>query len=912
MNDKITSVNIKEFLKDHLERAEIILLEEGSKEKNDIMDVAKAKGYILKDSTDLAGFKTIFTFADKANINKARLPKELLLKALPGIIGKPVDIDHNRIYVVGHYIDYSYVVAKDMVIAYGVFYKSNFGEEWSKAKELFKAGKLGTSYEIWCPKNKRKMNPDGTYSLMSIEIAGGGLMFKEKPAFPDAQVLEIAKANILNHAEVMKEFNQDLVFASKQYDSTEILNSSDTTIGSPVSTALPAGAEVKDNTEVPGPQVTAGIKCSNCTKTFIDAGDSLARTGEVKCPECFAILDKTGKMVYPPQMINFSMSCPGCSARNWKLLTDSPEKASVKCQSCADNYDVEFKKGGLDPMLQKLAFVYIGSASCPQCSSQIPFSTVSRTDVKGVKCPKCDLSFSVDLHKIDKNRKISKFTKTNTRVLEDNLTVSSEKGGNNSMSTNPEQKPEVPVVEVPKVEAAEVTPVIETPAEVAPVVETPVVAQEEITEVEDAEAIEQEEVLEVAKTLKAEDRNKLSNDDFAVVKQVKDKKTGNTSTVRKYPIHDKAHVANALARLAQGPSRDGLKKLGVDPDAVITKVKAKGKALGMEEADMEACGTDTSMQAAQPRDKENVQQKTPKDANNFVAAKSNEAVQGFNPDQVQQMQNQMFAKADKFKMAHKMTMKAWKLMKKAMATASLDETCFKSIEKAMADVDVMMNMGITPMKGDSQTDRGTGEKPTEAVTTGDAPTPKVEGPAGSDTAVDLNQNAEAIKLAKDLAEAKPVVAPAAPVVNASVEETPGSDVTVKTVEKTAEELAADLVAAKPVEAPAAPVVNMERASVDVIKENESLKEKVSILETAAVKLIERKQVLGDFGKDLSDKDIVDDAKFEVAKLRMENAQLKAKLNSGSSKVAEIHETTMDSSKLKQLKSEIDLKAFPKQ
>jgi hypothetical protein len=224
MNDKITNKEVSQFLKDHLMNSETIILEEG-KETSDILDVAQKRGYILKDSKDLAGFKTIFTFANKANINKARLPKDLLLKALPGIVGKPVDIDHNRIYVVGHYIDYTYIASKDMVVAYGVFYKSNFGEEWAKALQLFKQGKLATSYEIWCPKENRKYLPDGTYALMKMEIAGGGLMFKEKPAFPDAVVLELAKKNIQDHSE-------EMVFASeKKYEESDIISAKmDTTV----------------------------------------------------------------------------------------------------------------------------------------------------------------------------------------------------------------------------------------------------------------------------------------------------------------------------------------------------------------------------------------------------------------------------------------------------------------------------------------------------------------------------------------------------------------------------------------------------------------------------------------------------------------------------------------------------------
>jgi len=191
MSDKVTTLSIRDFLQDHLSNSETSILEEG-KEKDDILEVAEARGYNLKNNTDLAGFKTIYTFAKIANKNKQRLPKDILLKALPGIIGKPVDIDHIRNYVIGHYIDYRYRTQEDMVIAYGVFYKSNFGKEWARAEQLFKLGKLGTSYEIWCPKSKRKKLPDGTFELTTIEIAGGGLMFKETPAFDKALVLNLS------------------------------------------------------------------------------------------------------------------------------------------------------------------------------------------------------------------------------------------------------------------------------------------------------------------------------------------------------------------------------------------------------------------------------------------------------------------------------------------------------------------------------------------------------------------------------------------------------------------------------------------------------------------------------------------------------------------------------------------------
>ena len=198
-----------------LVNSETIILDEG-KAKQELEKIAKARGIKLKGSTDLAGFKTIYTFANKANKNRARLPKKILLKALPTLVGKPVDIDHKRRYVVGHYIDYRYNQKADMVVAYGVFYKSNFGEEWEEAKKLFKTKKLSTSYEIWCPKNKRRELKDGTYELLEQEIAGGALLYNEEPAFEDAKVLDLAKKRIDENEE------DNLVYASK-YKDDEIL-----------------------------------------------------------------------------------------------------------------------------------------------------------------------------------------------------------------------------------------------------------------------------------------------------------------------------------------------------------------------------------------------------------------------------------------------------------------------------------------------------------------------------------------------------------------------------------------------------------------------------------------------------------------------------------------------------------------
>jgi broad specificity phosphatase PhoE len=559
----------------------------------------------------------------------------------------------------------------------------------------------------------------------------------------------------------------------------------------------------------------------------------------------------------------------------------------------------------------------------------------------------------------------------------DNTAVSSKEvqGGNTKMEN--EIQPEVKAT------------VEETQAVAQPIVEATPAIEDTVVEVEDGEALEAEELLEVSKTLKAEDRNALKNNDFAVVKTVKDK--NGTKTIRKYPIHDKAHVQNALARLHQGPSREGLKKLGVDPDSVITKVKAQAKKLGMEEAEIQGYCTasqGSDMQKVIKRGKDDVQDKTSstsfdgKNSKSVVSASAepevakkvksiktgDDSVEGLTPDQVNQMQNQLFANiksAMKFRKYHKQTMKNIKSLKKAMM-----DGVYASVEPVKAHIEDFdaMNMDIDGKKTTTVTDVGTGEKVTEAVTVGKAPVPvadcievdnndgkepkalaealipaapgeKVEviiapatpvandevksvgetktdvlsdgeakpveviTPAGDAKAVvDLNQNLEAEKLAKELiptvpGEAlkpgtcvEPIMAPAAEVVNMEIT-SKGTETTVSTVSDTKVEetkgTGSDVKVETVEVTPAVTDTEILKASVESLqKEIESQKEKIAILETSAVKLIERKKALGEFGKDLSDKDILDDDKFEVAKIKAENKALKHELNTSSAHLAE--------------------------
>lgn len=212
---KPTIYNSKEvqvFLQDFKNNSKVFILEEGA-EKDEIFEIAEARGINLKNSKDLVGFKTIYCQADSANRNGAILPEKELMKALPTCIGKPVDIDHNRAYVVGGILDHRYIAKTKEVIIYGVFYKSNFAEEWEEATKLFSEGKLTVSFEIWSGK-KNKLE-DGTYELYNLEIAGLAILLKTKPAYPNARVLEIAKKKNIEL--------KDMVFASTDYKSEDLL-----------------------------------------------------------------------------------------------------------------------------------------------------------------------------------------------------------------------------------------------------------------------------------------------------------------------------------------------------------------------------------------------------------------------------------------------------------------------------------------------------------------------------------------------------------------------------------------------------------------------------------------------------------------------------------------------------------------
>ena len=356
IDNKITYSEMQEFLSDFEKSSIVELLEESSKEKSEIYEIALARGINLKESKDISAFSCTYCFADIANKNKTRLPKKALLKALPTLVGKPISADHIRNIVIGVLIDSRFIVRDNSVKAYGILFKSSFPEKWEEIEKKFKNSKVSVSYEIYCPQNKRKSLADGTVELQEQIIAGMGILFKEPPAFDKAKILELAK-------EIKTP--EELIYAS--YCSKDIIINGEPKCQNcgkckhieiaeekkiePVTEApkaivgdVPKVAEVKVEEKtvtpvavapiapiapvVPAPIVIPKIKCANCQHDF-DAPKFA--TSEMKCQECFAIINEKGDILYPPQIIDFNISCPSCSSRNWRLLKKEEYAGEIKC-----------------------------------------------------------------------------------------------------------------------------------------------------------------------------------------------------------------------------------------------------------------------------------------------------------------------------------------------------------------------------------------------------------------------------------------------------------------------------------------------------------------------------------------------------------------------------------------------------
>lgn len=541
MEETYLQEDLKEFLKEFEYELDISFDLEESKE-NELFEVAKAKKILVEGSRDLGVFKGIFTLADKVDGNKKRIPEQELLKKLPQLIGKPITVEHVRRFVIGFILDYRYIEKEKKVIIYGIIFKNCFKPEWDKMLKLFKEKKIGLSSEIWSPTNKREVLPDGTFKIHDFEFAGCTVVFMDnsqnKPSVEEALVLEMAMQSY--------EGQKELIFSMINKENLENLTCGKCKTGEGhckiCKNLITSQTEMSSPIPVPAQPSKMKIICQHCGNNF----EHLFVQGQnnpINCPNCSAILDQTGKIIYPPQIKNFDLSCKNCQARNnWLIVESKDNEARIKCNSCQKEYNIKFHvvPEAYKELLSKVMFLRTGKVVCPQCSTYTEFAIPSTQKVMELSCKKCKLGFSFD---------ITDTLKRDIESVEESKIV---------IPDNKKEDIKMYILEESKLEISE-----------------------DILNIVDKDEIG--ELLVESKKLSYEEKQGLSDSDFAVVITVKNKVTGEPRKIRKYPIKDEAHVRNALARLGQDAPRKELESLGVSPDSVIKKILAKARELGMNE-----------------------------------------------------------------------------------------------------------------------------------------------------------------------------------------------------------------------------------------------------------------------------------------------------------------------------------------
>jgi len=559
MKIKLTNLQVNAFLEDYSSKSETILLEQGSKEVDDLILSAKKRGILNVDkSSDLKVLKTIYAYGGVANANGAILPSKEFKRVLPQIVGKPMNIGHNRKLIVGFYIDYKYILKENKAITYSIFFAGCYPEEWEHAKELHKQGKLSSSFEIWAPEEKRKYNEDGSYELHDMEIAGGALIFEEngeQPAFKDAKVLSMAKTSAplscmgdtcLVYAKKYSEMKEQDLIKSEMYN-CECISCGYKTVSPNHCQSLKCpkcGAQMR-RVERPGPgQSNTNIKCGNCGEEFDYFSQSEVGMGQIKCPKCKSILDQNGKVLYGPQNIDFDLFCPACRVNNWLITSEKENSKTIKCNNCGKEYAIEFKQHK-DSFLEKTFNVMReGTVICPQCNNNVSYATTSLANVREFKCKFCGLIFSQDITKISK-KTIAKINELKKPVVKKEnqkdgtkiKNLSSKQGGNGMIKVSKFHR---------------------------------YINAKNLKDIKKQIAAKEYEGLENSNVLDFSVRENLPDEAFAVVVRVKN--GTKFDKIRKYPIDSKENAILALSKLQNKEVRETLEGMGVSSEKAINKV----------------------------------------------------------------------------------------------------------------------------------------------------------------------------------------------------------------------------------------------------------------------------------------------------------------------------------------------------
>jgi len=197
-------------------------------------------------------------------------------------------------------------------------------------------------------------------------------------------------------------------------------------------------------------------------------------------------------MLYPPQIVDFSFTCPNgtCASRDWLITKRNEETVKIRCKTCAKEYELKFKgKQKKEKITDSFDFIYSTKVNCPQCRQVIAVAGVSAVPEKTIKCKKCGLAFDIEVGKselklIDSFKELEVKTKSSANP-EGGKTMSKEKDKEEKVIESTEEVEE-------KVEVKEEEKVVETPEEKVEEKEEKVEeAEVESTEEKPAEEVEE-------------------------------------------------------------------------------------------------------------------------------------------------------------------------------------------------------------------------------------------------------------------------------------------------------------------------------------------------------------------------------------------------------------------------------------
>jgi len=251
---------------------------------SELSKIAEEKGIVLP-SPDLMLFRTIYAKCGEPNRNGVIINKGPVEKSLKTLISKQINLEHEgKNFVCGHILDAK--LEGEYIVIYGVFYKSLFQEEYETLKELFADKKVYVSFEIWSrdPETGKSVMHDlenGTREINPILFHGCGLLLQHLPACKEAVLDKILGQKLLENAEqiVDKVFNEDLVYASFDYEESKCMHCQNCTCEKDKEVQKVEEIKLEEKVEENSTQEAKERLCPECKQPLKDEEKDL-------CAEC--------------------------------------------------------------------------------------------------------------------------------------------------------------------------------------------------------------------------------------------------------------------------------------------------------------------------------------------------------------------------------------------------------------------------------------------------------------------------------------------------------------------------------------------------------------------------------------------------------------------------------------------------